>query len=894
MLLSDPNFSPNFYYVHSRLPSDWYESFSHFTPTPEFLRVTREMLPLSWHLWTAGVWTHVSPPESHSVKQGWKIHVNAKPDDTKKILEKCTQICTHHEVPFKFLTDPLVFAMVMSKGWSRESHGKFITIYPVDVDHFQKVADDLSEALTGYESSYILSDKPYKGSKVVYYRYGAFWGYPQLSVWGTEEVLLSSPEGDLVTDGRSPFFNEPSWVSDPFDAADADEEIENTHYLKDGQYRVEDALHFSLTGGVYKAVDLDTGKTVIIKEARPHTSIESNGNDAIDRLKKEYRLLQRLSGTGIAPEPLDLFQDWEHYFLVEEFLPGENLLTRISGVDIEALDSRTQAEAIYVIWSNLTYAVKIAHDRNIIINDFSPGNVIISVDNETLRLIDLEGGWEEGVDDPSSVFGTEGYRSPNGVNSAADDIYGIGMMIFSLVYPVNTFIDLQPKAKQIFLSAAEESGRLPSSMKNLLLECIDDDEKNRPSAEALLNRLDRMSIGPCNVSNTSSSLNPSDAVLSEKLNRTVDYIKSTMCLERKDRLFPADPTVFVTNPLSVAHGASGIAYAFKYLGDESIDAVISWMLSHDISTEKYPPGLYIGLSGIAWVFWTLGLRKLALKLMKMASNHPLLWDESDIYYGAAGYGLACLYFHKETQDAHWLEQAIQVGDRLIKRKTEVDEGAYWPDTFGNVWCSYARGSAGIALFLLYLYLSSREIRFKHAGRSALAYDLAQVQEFDEKLKIPRAATNSQPRIDQNVFPPYWSDGTAGVCTALVRYFAAFGEDEDQHMLERLMPDTFQEHTAFPTLFTGLAGLGNTQLDVSHFTGDTRYVSEAIEMAERILRFQIEKPDGIAFPGEQLSRISTDFGSGSAGIALFLHRLINREKDLPNFNFLLDELLCQQK
>ena len=241
-----------------------------------------------------------------------------------------------------------------------------------------------------------------------------------------------------------------------------------------------------------------------------------------------------------------------------------------------------------------------------------------------------------------------------------------------------------------------------------------------------------------------------------------------------------------------------------------------------------------------------------------------------------------------------MEEAIRVADQLITGKTEVDEGFYWPDRLGNVWCSYARGSSGIALFLLYLYLSSQELRFKDAGRRALVYDLAQVTELDSGFRIPRAATDALPSQDQNVFAPYWSDGTAGVCTALVRYFAVFGEDADKDMLERLMPDTFTEYTAFPTLFTGLAGLGNMQLDASHFTNDPSYISEAINIAESILNFQIEKPDGIAFPGEQLYRISTDFGSGSAGIALFLHRLINRAKDLPNFNFLLDDLLCQQK
>ncbi len=176
----------------------------------------------------------------------------------------------------------------------------------------------------------------------------------------------------------------------------------------------------------------------------------------------------------------------------------------------------------------------------------------------------------------------------------------------------------------------------------------------------------------------------------------------------------------------------------------------------------------------------------------------------------------------------------------------------------------------------------------------MSYDLAQIQETEYGLRIPRASANSKSSPHKNINPPYWSDGTAGVCTSLVRYWFVFREDMHRSLLERLMPDTFREITAFPTLFTGLAGLGNLQLDVSDFTGDTKYISEAMQIAEGILRFQIERPDGIAFPGEQLLRISTDFGSGSSGIALFLSRLANQDQKIKNFNFLLDDLLCPEK
>ena len=898
MITTDPNISPFFYFTYYRIPSDFYESFSRLIPFPEYLQIVRSIVPFSWDMQMKGVWTHTTPPEKVSPSQGWKIHLSATPQNCKQILEKCSHICLDHEVAFKFLTDSFVFNTIMSKGWTRESTGKFITIYPVDTQHFQRIADDLYEALAQFKGPYILSDKRYKDSQVIYYRYGAFTGVPQLSIFGHTQTLLQSPEGALVPDGRSPFFSPPPWVSDPFASEDSPPP-EGSIYLKDGRYRIETALQFSITGGTYKAVDMDTGKTVIVKEARPHTSTESNGRDAIGRMEKEYRLLKRLSGTGIAPEPIDLFTDWEHLFLVEELLNGRDLFTRVSSFDLETIDPQIQKESMHTIGANLTYLVKVAHDNNIVINDISPGNVLFSEADERLHLIDLEGAWEIGVDAPNPGFGTEGFRPPTKANHPSDDIYGVASLILSLIYPITPFLSSNPKNTATFLNAAEKANRLPSDMKQLLLKCLDIDERVRPTANEMLHDFDKMSLSISPDVLNSEDVRITDPNLNASVCKIVDHIKSTISFDRTDRLFPADPNVFLTNPLSISHGAAGVAYTLLHLEGEVPAGVVSWMLAKEISKDQYPPGLYLGISGIAWVFSELGLKEIALKLMKMASDHPLLWDLPDVYYGAAGFGLTCLYFHKETGDAYWLEQAARVGEQLINTKSVSDEGYYWPDPDGNIWCSYARGSAGIALFLLYLHFASGDRRFLDAGERALAYDLAQATEFRSLFRIPRAVTADPASLSvavdhQKTYSHYWADGTAGVCTSLMRYIHVLGKEADKEMLERLMPDTFRGYTAFPSLFSGMAGLGNLQLDAFNFTDDPHYISEAFRITEGLLRFQIETQKGVAFPGDQLFRISTDFGSGSAGIALFLNRLRNHEQKLPNFNFLLDDLLCSKR
>jgi lantibiotic modifying enzyme len=104
------------------------------------------------------------------------------------------------------------------------------------------------------------------------------------------------------------------------------------------------------------------------------------------------------------------------------------------------------------------------------------------------------------------------------------------------------------------------------------------------------------------------------------------------------------------------------------------------------------------------------------------------------------------------------------------------------------------------------------------------------------------------------------------------------------VLERIFIDTDRKYAVFPGRFTGLAGLGEFLLDIYDLTGDRRFQKSANKAAEGIMHFRLQR-NGSAFPGELLSRISCDYGTGSAGIALFFNRLMGNQKS----DFMLDRL-----
>jgi hypothetical protein len=188
------------------------------------------------------------------------------------------------------------------------------------------------------------------------------------------------------------------------------------------------------------------------------------------------------------------------------------------------------------------------------------------------------------------------------------------------------------------------------------------------------------------------------------------------------------------------------------------------------------------------------------------------------------------------------------------------------------------------LFLLYLYQVSRDVRFVDAGRRAL--------EFDLRYGVPFCGALSWPvrDIPGPTIVPYWRWGSAGIGAVAVRYVRVTGDESLRPYLDGIYGDVARKYAAFPGRFFGLAGLGACLLDFADFERDSeRYLESARRVAAGIRLFEVKRTDcGCGFPGFDLWKISCDYGTGGAGIALFFHRLMKRAKP----EFMLDELLAE--
>src|ERR1700760_4259188 len=134
------------------------------------------------------------------------------------------------------------------KRWNRGGSGKFMTIYPRDLEQFKHLVARMDERTRDLDGPYILSDRRYKDSKVVYYRYGTMLPQSALSSDGRRISVLIGADGQLVEDKRNPEYVLPPWAKDPFVAEETPQRHTGPVFLNGGKYRIDHPIAFSNSG----------------------------------------------------------------------------------------------------------------------------------------------------------------------------------------------------------------------------------------------------------------------------------------------------------------------------------------------------------------------------------------------------------------------------------------------------------------------------------------------------------------------------------------------------------------------------------------------------------------------------------------------------------------------
>jgi len=854
----------------------------------DYLEYVRSKLDAGWKLIRSGIWINCIHLKQDMPVQGWKIHLSTTPTDSIKLSRVVAEYLIQQKVSFKFLLDKKTLGITNSKAWSRGGSGKFMTIYPADAAQFKRLLEEL-HSLTGmFCGPYILSDKRYKDSKVLYYRYGGIRPNFRLDVAGHSIPVLVSPEGKEIRDVRTPYYQLPAWVEEIFPEKDR----AAAAGLNNGRYNVEKAIHFSNTGGVYIANDNIVNRKLLIKEARAHVHAVAESVDAIDMLTKEYAVLKKIEDCGIAPKPVELFKEWEHLFLVEEYLENYVSLRSYAAQDSILFETQPTGEKVksylerYLsIFKRLAEIVDVLHSQNIIFGDFSANNVLINPTTLDIKIIDLEGAHIEGVGESCNIY-TPGFASVSQVNGAKptreNDYYSFGAIMLYMLTHFNDVLELKPEVKKEILKTVSRDFGLPAELKRIIDNLMHPDPARRGKPSVLLNGEHNTGLKRVGViklaAETPAQSRRSILNMAREAGR---FVESSADYKRKDRLFPADPDVFETNPLSLAHGALGVAYALVKLGKKPVPGMMKWIRQHKVSSRNYAPGLSIGMSGIAWGLLELGDVSGAESVFKETFENRLLPMSASLYTGLAGWGMTNLKFWLTTGKDVYLDNAKKAGEMLEGCAHQATNGLCWPDPDGGTQLGLAHGASGIGLFLLYLHSATGNEKYKKMAVAALDYDISYAVDTDNG-----GLTWSKKSGANDILYPYLEYGSAGMGISCLRYLKKLKDVKYLNLVNKIHIDCDRKYTIFPGRNNGLAGIGEFMLDAFDITKDKKHLGGAYRVASGIKLFAIQSKKGIAFPGNGLARISCDYATGVSGIMLFLDRLVTgRPAD-----FMLDELL----
>lgn len=876
------------YLGHSRL---FYEStLDHYKPKDELITCLDALISdtdLEWRSGRDGVWTHVTPVHTDgSVQrlpsQGWKIHISATNQNALEILEKAGKILVAAGVSFKFANDLETLTLMTSKRWSRGGSGKFMTIYPKDDSTFLTVIEELYVGLKGFSGSYILSDRRYKDSRCVYYRYGGILPIRLPTVTGLPKMVIQAPDGAEYVDERKPYYNPPPWAVDPCEEWEVEDEGDDLT-LNNGRFTVEKALSFSNTGGVYLAFDNELQKQVVLKEARPGVELSKAGNDAVQRLQQEERILKQFSGQGVVPEFYTSFHDWENYYIAIEFLDADILRgimldkSPLLSIWPDEKESQEYYDLYVKIFVAVLSAVDKFHAEGVVVGDLSPINIMVGREDNSVRLIDMEGAFSPAKGEMEDLH-TPGFRPyKEGETDAAgfgSDLFAVGAIMLYSMFPVAAMSFVRSDLFETVLPyLIGDIGWSGTNVEEVIRGLV----SNEMDCQTAISLLEADVVVAPTFSQPLPRIFDRNSALALPVirDRLSEFLTANYRLDEKYTLFPIDPFGADTNPLGFGFGSCGIISSMRHLGVEVPEEALARHRKEvsEVDVDSLPPGLLVGTAGMAWTMFDDGELEDAKRFLEAANRSELIRSHHSLYYGKAGIGLTNLRAFLATGDGAYLDHAKRLGEELKASAEHDDRGIYW-SAEGAISLGYAYGQSGVALFLLRLSEATKDSSWREFGEAALRYDLSYAHELEPGI----SSFAGEPETT-DTYEPYIEVGTAGIAKVALRY----GLDIE---FDALLANLNRKYAGFPGLIYGLAGFVDVLIDAYRYTGDEKYLS----WAERPLRgiydlYLFRSKKGYAIPGENLFRVTCDYATGIAGFIITLQRRI----DLAPDRYCLDEV-----
>ncbi|WP_339835052.1 lanthionine synthetase LanC family protein [Paenibacillus sp. FSL R7-0272] len=862
-------------------------------------------LPESIQWSNDGHWICFKPDRLTLPPQGWKIHLSVVPVEGAELLRRITPILTTYGVMWKVVNSGLKLIETSNGSTPLPQTGKCVTIYARSDEQFIQLLEEMYVCTGDLKGPAIPTDRAYRGSSCVFYRYGAFvdrFYYDRYS--GAKVYAIQNPEGRLEEDRRIPGRYKPEWVDEPEELVSIqagwkkeNEAVNNPDNSSNNEFgirkiRVKRVLKKSGKGGVF-LVSTSRHEQAVMKEAVHLMRVDGAGRSAHDYLDNEYHVLDLMKDTGYTPRPIDLFSAERNRYLILEYFESISLREYIHRRHV-ATDGN-QAE-FYRIGSDILDIVHEFHAKGIVINDLTPNNIVVLLDG-SVRFIDLELAYVK--DNESQVKPltghTPGYvlrgREHSQRSEYSDDLYALG----AVYYYMATSMDPYLKYRQSHLSAGQAyldnlNDRQLLGLGSLGIEIMSARYNDLSEIREQLIRMCEQAKGDLTGSEQSSRANEAGMTAEKVLHQAelmATKLVQSLDLNNAHQLYPENSMSKMFHPANFNFGWTGMAYGFHQLGQitqnrkyhQYAREVLEWILNHTPYVPgETPESLYFGYGAVPWALAHTADALDDKPLFRIAENLALEMTRHDpvqtnISHGAAGLGLMLMEVHHLGGCSELLTRADELGEMILRQEKRTEDGlSMWEvkdksDKKSHHSYGFSHGIAGIGYFLLALAKQTGKGEYYSAVKRIV--DTLEHSSYEGKNGV-RLWPASPEKPD--ALWVHWCNGSAGIGRFLLTA-AEVLQDPVCYRLGQQAADAVAQSTIFASFGQchGIAGNGDFLIMANRsFPG--RYEAKLKEYTQSLymLRSDVQE-DFWMWPLEDMESFSPDYMTGYMGIYSFLLR-----------------------
>lgn len=302
-------------------------------------------------------------------------------------------------------------------------------------------------------------------------------------------------------------------------------------------------------------------------------------------------------------------------------------------------------------------------------------------------------------------------------------------------------------------------------------------------------------------------------------------------------------------------------YYYQYIDSESPN--------NDIS-------LYFGTSGALWFLLDAAdyLHNNALfneiHAMFINSVKPSqLYN--DIVLGNAGYGMAAIHFYKKTNKHIFLQIAQDLGETICNNTMNTQNMMTWP-LKDEVYWGYAHGHAGISHYFNILFSVSGERKYIE-----FAEKICDVIISNAILEKDCASWNFGPSNTKKW--SHWCNGSSGIGSTLIRMYITTNNKKYLKYAELAAKDVYNNiWNSSICQCHGACGDAEFLFDMYCLTNNPTYLCYIDNINEYIYLSKININSLSLLPDETKMQVSSDLGTGLAGVGTYILRLMNHNKE----------------